>query len=139
MVRTKSSSVKIDNLHPLLLQFLQYMSDRFDGIVVTSGNDSIHSVGSRHYIDKAIDIGANSSQAAAYSNFKEYVLGNVDSLKSKYQIEDIIDEGDHIHIELPLTVQEAIVVRNKQYLLVIGVVAILLFGYFEFLKGKKII
>jgi cell wall-associated NlpC family hydrolase len=64
----------------------------FIGIVVTSGNDSVHMVGSRHYIGKALDFGANSSEKRAYAAFKSYVLSNKKSLKEKYKLEDIIDD-----------------------------------------------
>lgn len=113
MIRTKGTYVKIDKLNANLFSFLTDMSNRFDGIVVTSGNDSTHAVGSRHYIDKAIDIGANSSNKIAYANFKNYVIGNARSVKNLYSIEDIIDEGDHIHVEMPLNNAEIKTIKKK--------------------------
>lgn len=138
MIQTKNSSVNITNLHPNLKQFLDDMSNKFDGIVVTSGNDSLHLPNSRHYIDKAIDIGANSSEKNAYSNFKNYVFSNESEVKNKYQIEDIIDESNHIHIELPLTLQEQKTIQLKQF----GLIAfVLLFAgvsiYLKWLSKNK--
>lgn len=115
-------------MHPNLLAFLQDMSAMFDGIVVTSGNDSTHMIGSRHYINKAIDIGAYSSNKDAYAAFRKYVKENSSALKLKYGLEDIIDEGSHIHIELPLTTSELKVEKQTKYIL-IGTI-IFLFGGF---------
>ena len=124
MVKLKDSSVNITNLHPNLVQFLNDMSDKFDGIVVSSGNDSIHLPNSRHFLNKAIDIGANSSEPNAYAAFKDYVLSGAKSshLPEKfayYGIEDILDEYNHIHIELPLTVAEIEHQKNVNYVLIV--------------------
>ena len=137
MVKTKSNSVNIKDIHPLLKQFLEDMSSMFIGIVVTSGNDSVHMVGSRHYIGKALDFGANSSEKKAYAAFKSYVLSNKKSLKEKYQLEDIIDEGTHIHVEMPLTIDESKTIKTKQYTLIgIGVLVLsgILLYYFKIKK-----
>jgi hypothetical protein len=75
------------------------MSSNFPGLKISSGNDSKHMNGSRHYANKAIDIGANSSDPVAYNNLKKFLASNKD-IKKKYGIEDIIDEGDHLHVEL---------------------------------------
>jgi hypothetical protein len=98
-VNTKSSSVNIKNLHPDLLNFTNVISQNFPGLVLTSGNDSKHMKGSKHYGNKAIDIGATSSNKQAYANLKKYLKTN-SSIKQQFGIEDIIDEGNHIHIEL---------------------------------------
>jgi len=121
MVRTKSSSVKIDNLNANLRSFIEDMSNMFDGIVVTSGNDSFHIKGSRHYINKGVDVGANSSEKNAYANFKAYVKTNSNYLKEKYGIEDILDEINHIHIEMPLTDVERKHVTSERVKLAIGI------------------
>jgi len=113
MIRLKSNLVKIDKLNKNLLQFLTDMSIKFDGIVVTSGNDSTHMVNSRHYINKAIDIGANSSNKIAYANFKNFVKANKTVLKVKYSIEDILDEINHIHIEMPASDIEIKAIKKK--------------------------
>lgn len=130
----KKPNVNIDNLNPLLLKFANDMSDIFNGIVISSGNDSIHMIGSRHYIDKAIDFGANSSDAKAYAAFKSYVIGN-SALKSKYNIEDIIDEKDHIHVELFQTEKEIKEERRKNYSLVgTGLIILGISGYLIYLR-----
>ena len=50
MIRTKDSSVNVNDIHPILKSFLEDVSNRFDGIVVSSGKDAKHSVfNSRHY------------------------------------------------------------------------------------------
>lgn len=97
-VKTKSG-VNIDDLNPTLKIFTQNISSMFPGLVISSGNDSKHMKGSKHYKNKAIDIGANSSNADDYQALKQYIAKNP-SLKRQYGIEDIIDEGDHLHIEL---------------------------------------
>jgi hypothetical protein len=97
----KSNNVKVENLHSNLKTFYSDFNSMFNGLVVTSGNDATHKEGSRHYSNKAIDIGANSSNKLAYNKFKSYILANADTIKAQYGIEDILDEGDHIHIELP--------------------------------------
>jgi hypothetical protein len=98
-IATKSSSVNINNLNPNLLNFTNVISQNFPGLVLTSGNDSKHMKGSKHYGNKAIDIGANSSNKQAYANLKKYLKSN-SSIKQQFGIEDIIDEGNHIHVEL---------------------------------------
>lgn len=98
-ISTKSPSVNIKNLHPNLMQFANVISQTFPGLVLTSGNDSKHMKGSKHYNNKAIDIGASSSNKKDYLNLKNYLKNNP-SIKKQYGIEDIIDEGDHLHIEL---------------------------------------
>lgn len=124
MVKVKNNNVKLDGLHPLLREFIEDMSAMFTGIVVTSGLDGVHMVGSRHYIGKGLDIGANSSERNAYRNFKAYLKANKDAVKAKYQLEDILDEGTHIHVELPLTIEERKVAERKKYTLY-GVVLII--------------
>jgi hypothetical protein len=98
-LKTKSSNVNIKNLHPNLISFANVVSQTFPGVVLSSGNDSRHMKGSKHYSNKAIDIGANSSNKKAYSELKNYLKSNP-SIKKQFGIEDIIYENDHIHIEL---------------------------------------
>lgn len=98
-ISIKSPSVNIKNLHPKLLNFTNVISQNFPGLVLTSGNDSKHMKGSKHYGNKAIDIGANSSNKQAYVNLKKYLKSNP-SIKKQYGIEDIIDEGNHLHLEI---------------------------------------
>lgn len=131
---SKKNNVNIENLDAGLLQFLSDMSTRFKGIVVSSGNDSVHMIGSRHYVNKAIDIGANSSDRTAYANFRSYVMDKSNGVKEKYGIEDIVNEGDHIHIEMPLNSIEK-VKRNINYA-VIGGILIALAGYIYYIKNK---
>ena len=98
-IKTKSSNVNIKNLHPNLISFANVVSQTFPGVVLTSGNDNRHMKGSKHYSNKAIDIGANSSNEKSYLQLKKYLKSNP-SIKKQFGIEDIIDEGNHIHIEL---------------------------------------
>jgi len=98
-IKTKSSNVNIKNLHPNLISFANVVSQIFPGVVLSSGNDSRHMKGSKHYSNKAIDIGANSSNKKTYSELKNYLKSNP-SIKKQFGIEDIIYENDHIHIEL---------------------------------------
>ena len=124
MLRTKSSKVNIRNLNSRLLQFAEDMSNKFDGIVITSANDSIHMAGSRHYINKALDFGAFSSDKKAYADFKNYVLSNSEQLKKQYNLEDILDEITHIHIEMPLTDIEEVEVKTTKKNVVFGIALI---------------
>ena len=91
--------VNTNNLDPNLKSFASAMSDYFPGLKISSGNDSKHMRGSKHYANKAIDIGANSSDPAAYNRLTKFLAQNP-SIKRQYGIEDIINEGDHLHIEL---------------------------------------
>lgn len=124
MLRTKSSKVNISKLNPRLLQFAEDMSNKFNGIVITSANDSVHMVGSRHYINKALDFGAFSSDRKAYADFKKYVLSNKEQLKQQYNLEDIIDETTHIHIEMPLTDVEQVKIKKTKKNVVFGIALI---------------
>ena len=100
-INTKKG-VNIDNLHPNLASFASTMSQYFPGLKISSANDSKHMKGSKHYANKAIDIGANSSDPVAYNRLKNF-LGQSASVKRQYGIEDIINEGDHLHVELMKT------------------------------------
>lgn len=151
MIMTKDSSVNVTDIHPNLQAFLKEVSDMFDGIVVTSGKDGKHSVlNSRHYFGKALDFGANSSNPVAYANFKKYVLEGRKKWHrpdkfAKYDIEDIIDEGTHIHIELVQTPKELLqdiikdVKKKPINYAVVGVSIIGIIGYIWYLKRKKVV
>lgn len=91
--------VKAANLDSGLMAFASDMGKRFPGLTLSSGNDSSHMSGSKHYKNKAIDIGANSSNRQAYAGLAKFLAGNP-SIKKQYGIEDIINEGDHLHVEM---------------------------------------
>ena len=91
--------VKATNLNPKLMEFVSNMGSRFPGLTLSSANDNQHMRGSKHYANKAIDIGANSSNPKAYNQLASFLAKNP-TIKSKYGIEDIINEGDHLHVEL---------------------------------------
>lgn len=60
-VYLKDSSVNVTNLAPELLRALVTMRDVLSALgagplVVTSGNDSVHLPGSRHFVNDAIDV-----------------------------------------------------------------------------------
>jgi len=98
-------NVKIDNLNPRLKEFTSVLFSSFPGLKLSSGHeghsgDGVHMKGSKHYSGKAIDIGANSSNRKDYELFKKLISSNKRQLMEQFGIEDIIDEGDHIHIEL---------------------------------------
>jgi hypothetical protein len=90
--------VSTENLESNLKSFASSMSDRFPGLKISSANDSKHMRGSKHYANKAIDIGANSSNPVAYNRLANFLAQNP-GIKKQYGIEDIINEGDHLHIE----------------------------------------
>jgi hypothetical protein len=91
--------VNINNLDAGLSAFATDMSAQFPGLKISSGNDSKHMSGSKHYQNKAIDIGANSSDRRAYNQLKG-LLSQSPQIRQRYGIEDIIDEGDHLHVEM---------------------------------------
>lgn len=144
MIRTKNSSINVIDLHPKMKAMLEDLSNRFDGIVVTSGKDSKHSVfNSRHYTGKAIDIGAGSSDKTAYKNFKDYVLEgrtkwHLPEKFSEYEVEDIIDEGSHIHIELVQSPSELIqaIAKDKKTPYIVITLGLLIAGFIYY-KTKK--
>lgn len=154
MIRTKDSSINVTDLHPKMKALLDDLSNRFDGIVVTSGKDSKHSVfNSRHYTGKAIDIGQGSSNKKAYQDLKDYVLEgrtkwHLPNKFAEYEVEDIIDENNHIHIELVQTPSElvkaivadtkAIVTDNKKTFAFIGLLVVSV-GAFIYFKKRKIV
>ena len=154
MIRTKDSSVNVTDLHPKMKAMLEDLSNRFDGIVVTSGKDAKHSVfNSRHYTGKAIDIGQGSSNKKAYQDLKDYVLEgrtkwHLPNKFAEYEVEDILDENNHIHIELVQTPSEvvkaivadtkAIVTDNKKTFALIGLIVVSI-GAFIYFKKKKIV
>lgn len=92
--------VDLTDISDNLTKFLTDFQSQFPGLKISSGRDGKHKKGSRHYSGRAVDIGANSSSPQDYQAFKKAVLKNPTILQ-QYGIEDIIDEGDHIHIELP--------------------------------------
>ena len=138
MIRTKNSSVNITDIHPILKSFLEDVSNRFDGIVVSSGKDSQHAViNSRHYLGLALDFGKNSSDATAYENFKQYVLEgkknwHLPTKFAEYQIEDILDEDNHIHVELIPTPKEKAIIYGSYTLVIVLALGI------SFLIYKKV-
>ena len=91
--------VKATNLDSNLMAFVSNMGNRFPGLTMSSGNDSQHMKGSKHYKNKAIDIGANSSNRQSYNQLANFLAKNP-TIKSQYGIEDIINEGDHLHVEM---------------------------------------
>lgn len=100
--RLTKKGVNISNLADNVGGFYDALNNYVGGgLRISSGNDSTHMKGSKHYSNKSIDIGANSSDNAAYSRLKN-IFNNSAALKQfkqHYNIEDIIDEGDHYHIE----------------------------------------
>lgn len=61
--------------------------------VITSGNDSKHMAGSKHYTHNALDIRTSNIPPASREGFKA-------ALKQRLGTDyDLIDEGDHIHLE----------------------------------------
>lgn len=89
-----------EDLTPKMSAIMGKFQQMFPGIVVTSTTGGKHMNGSRHYEGKAIDIGANSSDKASYKAMWDFIKANP-GVKQAFGIEDIINEGDHTHIELP--------------------------------------
>ncbi len=100
----KDDSVKIDALAPNLLSFLAaagaaHLALFQRPLVVTSGNDSIHSKTSKHYQDKAVDLRSLDKKPAEQLLFAHILswLGDV------YQVmtfdERTKPNGPHWHCE----------------------------------------
>jgi hypothetical protein len=146
MIRTKDSSVNVTDLNPKMKALLEDLSNKFDGIVVTSGKDGQHSVfNSRHYFGLAIDFGAGSSDKKAYEDLKDYLLEgrtkwHLPDKFSEYEVEDIIDETNHIHIELVQTPSElvkGIVADKKLSFALIGLIVVSIGAFIYFKKNVR--
>lgn len=84
--------VEIVEVLPMVLLSYKIHSD-IETVVVTSGNDSVHMVGSKHFSDEALDFrvwGLTSGERAAVVGFI-HLATSIDY--------DVLDEGDHIHLE----------------------------------------
>lgn len=90
-----ADGANISNVSPDLLNVVGTLSKQFNGIAVTSGTEGKHMNNSAHYDGEAVDIGANSSNKAAYQKFVQ----SLPQLQQQYGIK-YINEGDHIHISL---------------------------------------
>jgi hypothetical protein len=112
-----SEAAPVKGVTPLLQGLTNNLYGMFPGLVVTSTTGGKHMNGSKHYSGKAIDIGANSSDKNAYKTFKNNLRDPqfVAQLKSQYDIEDILDEGDHMHIELKQTGGSSLMNRSSYY------------------------
>lgn len=97
---SKANTASMEGVNPDLNNMFGVLSGMFPGLKVTSTTGGKHMAGSRHYDGRAIDIGANSSSKEAYSAMQQYFKANP-GFKKQFGLEDIIDEGDHTHIELP--------------------------------------
>ncbi len=62
-------------------------------VVITSGNDSQHRQGSKHYTDEALDLRLSTIPFAALEPYLRRMRAR---LGSDYQV---IREGDHVHVE----------------------------------------
>jgi hypothetical protein len=98
MIRLKSNEVNIKNLKKELVDKLIGISNVCKSIegekyimTITSGNDSIHMRGSKHYTNEAIDIRKldMKNPNVVVQMIKEY-------LGKDY---DVVNEKTHIHIE----------------------------------------
>lgn len=94
------------NLLPHMMRALEVARDvapslRDDTVMVTSANDSVHSYGSLHYRGEAWDIRTTGGGPNAPG---QIISGEADVWaaairKGLGQGWDVVDEGDHIHIE----------------------------------------
>lgn len=97
---SRGNTTSMEGVDQGLNSAFQALSDMFPGLKVTSTTGGKHMQGSRHDSGRAIDIGANSSDRESYKAMSQYLKNNP-AFRKAYGIEDIIDEGDHTHIELP--------------------------------------
>lgn len=82
----------IDALHSIEHHFVTFGIP----LVVTSAKDGQHSIGSLHYHGLAVDIRSRDIPAAHRDAFVYGIKASLKFIDKKYQV---IDEGDHIHIE----------------------------------------
>lgn len=99
-MRLKDKSVNIENLDKRIadrLPDVDAITRQLCGceLVVTSGNDGRHKTGSLHYKDRAVDIRTwyiPKTKRQQYLWSLQYIFHE--------RFFDIVDEGDHYHIEL---------------------------------------
>ena len=100
------SGVNTDGLNGNLSNFFNAFNAHVgNGLKISSARDGKHMKGSKHYSGKGLDIGANSSDRQSYMRFKAMLKDPklLQQAKQEFGIEDVIDEGDHIHVELMQT------------------------------------
>lgn len=93
------SGVKMTGLVPQLLVGLMALKEEYDKlgveVVITSGTDGRHSVGSKHYAGAALDVRTRTLKDPDITGPQI-----VHRLRGKLGPDfDILFEGDHIHVE----------------------------------------
>ncbi len=92
------ASVEI-NTH--ILKVIYRVSNQYQTLWVNAILGGGHMSGSRHYIGKAVDldninnIGNSDGTGGVWNNIISYINNMIDLI-----IEDVLDDGDHIHVEL---------------------------------------
>lgn len=108
MIILKSEEVRLKVLSPALAHIFYQLSEfhekrlasQPDELVITSINDSNHMVGSKHYINEAIDL--RSKNFKTTSDKIEFALKFQDFLGSKFRIilEYLDKDNEHFHIQV---------------------------------------
>jgi LysM repeat protein len=104
-VAVKNARVDIDQLHPAMDPVIRAVSVAAQRLglpqpVITSGNDSLHSAGSLHFADRALDFRGNNitdAQGAALAREVRAILGpNYDVI---FEVFGNNPANDHLHVE----------------------------------------
>jgi hypothetical protein len=102
MIKLKSHSVFLDNLHPVIWTALPIIEAIFDhlekDVIITSARDSTHSANSLHYAGRAIDL---RSQHLSPS-YKQLVLSQLKITLGRdwdVLLEDPGTTNEHYHLE----------------------------------------
>lgn len=101
MIQFKATA-KVTQITPALLRIfeaLMKLGEKFSPIVVTSVNDSTHSIGSAHYRDEAVDIRCN-DRVVAIDHAMVAALNAELGPKFLVLYENAGTPNEHIHIQL---------------------------------------
>lgn len=104
-IAVKNSTVRVANLSQGIVNAFDEIhliakAKGFPAPLVTSGNDSEHSRGSKHFSNDAIDIRCNSANGMTKSKCISYVQSMKAALGPRYDViyEDYGNSNSHIHI-----------------------------------------
>ena len=98
-VNVKELSPKIKDILPAIIKACKVVNGKDYIVTITSGNDGKHMKGSKHYTNEAIDIRTKDMQKNKSTSTVIRIKKFIKEMGRNDWDYDIIDEGDHIHIE----------------------------------------
>lgn len=102
MALTFKAGVKLRNLQPQMLIAIKVAEQEFSkynlDTVVTSGNDSEHSNGSKHYVGAALDFRTKHTAGLA-KGITKAVSEILTPLGFDVILEDVGEANEHLHVE----------------------------------------